>query len=78
MKTIAITLTGNPGPLAEVRQQLEKQGIIVDVVDDHSQVAHIVLDEKSAEKKGIIKGFLKMICEEFAGGMRGVCGEMRD
>lgn len=46
MKTIAITLTGNPGPLAEVRQQLEKQGIIVDVVNDHCQVAHIVLDDE--------------------------------
>lgn len=46
MKTIAITLTGNPRPLAEVRQQLEKHGIIVDVVNDHSQVAHIVLDDK--------------------------------
>ena len=49
MKTIAITLTGNPGPLAEVRQQLEKQGIIVDVVNDHSQVAHIVLEDKKKD-----------------------------
>ena len=41
-------------------------------------ISYIVFCENSAEKKGIIKGFLKMICEEFAGGMRGICGEMRD
>lgn len=45
MKTIAITLTGNPGPLAEVRQQLEKQDIAVDVVGDDHLVAHIELED---------------------------------
>lgn len=38
-------------------------------------ISYIILCEEFAGKNPVYKGFLKMICEEFAGIMRGICGD---